>query len=181
MIKILLDSLSFILSFSIRSPCIDTLPYDYEWRVGMRSEILMAEYLYERENGMYYRGHEVAGYYKGGYIKDFYREAQKISSQSAQFILPISENGGILNNILFGGGITLKEWKNLKWVLSFGVKNSWLETLYSTNFNDRHIHSLATSFILPLTDKIAVQPKFIYNFVDGKSSYHGKIYLVYRF
>ena len=184
MIILFLLEASLLGSFSLRTPNLQPNPMDWEIRIGAeKSEnwIYKLEGIWEKENGKQYKGLEALGYWYGIYGKEYYREVVGINSQELQIILPLTAKWWT-RYILIGGGYSMVNWRNGKWVMSLGIgNNKFISLLYTTNLKGKHLLDATAQYKIWEISHFSIVPKLIYHFIDEKEFMQGKIYLEYKF
>lgn len=166
-LKIFLSLIHFSLlgSVSLRNAKDTTAPYDYEYIYGCKTRWSDVRYLYERENGKYYSGHNINANLWWLHFSDFNREAYSLNLQSFS-IEPYKH----IKSIKVGAGVgyMLQDWRNGTPVCVCGVNHKYLESKYKTNFNRRwnvnfELRGKPIKITIGDVEGIALTPKIVYH------------------
>jgi len=165
------EKTNFWTSYSVRTPHEQDVKFDYEIRFGMEEKHTLLEYLWEREDGDYYKGSEMGWKYEGFNFTYFLREANEIEYTEAawskqSFIPGLKLGGAIVNDMeeadTFYTGFAKLKYKNLKGDLKHNGVDYYKYKIQFKGYSHKGFY-----------------PLFIFKDINGKKWYQAKI--VYRF
>jgi hypothetical protein len=191
---------SILLSYSIRTPIIDTLPLDYELRAGIDWQIDKSKYnikssmrgLYEREIGIHGWGHDFYLSYEKpdkilkklfNFDLKYKRQFTSYDRQVKNMNLQTVDTGYVVGQnewLRMGYSITFEELSETNMMYYLQIGTEWLNAELRLNHN-KSINTIRLQPIIPFKNNFFLKPLFRYLDIDGKKDYWGKLEIGYKF
>ena len=159
-------------SLSIRAPRIENAPFDYEFAVGGENYNSKFKYLWEREDGEYYKGSDMQFLYNDFKFQYFLKEANEIEYTEAIWsrcpgIIGLQTGGSIHSDMILGSTKYLGYAK------------------YSINNLNTEIYYNGTDYYLFKAEFCSYSyrgfyPKIVYQNINGDNIFY-QVKMTYRF
>jgi len=152
-LKVLIPLIVFF-SFSSRTPKIQPNPQDHEYAFGMENKYYQTNFVFERENGQYYKGDRVFIQPTNWTEFEHYKkEAYDIDNTSIRALYQPFPGIWIMKGLKVGGSANWQHYKNCRGLGVVTFKMSDINIAYESNFNDRTAFSYKAGIPIPL-DKV---------------------------
>jgi len=170
--------LAILFSLSARNPMIDTAPFDYEARIGIRGSNYNVICLYERENGIYGYGDDISYIRKfktlhTSHIKftSYVRETKEMNTKTVDIY-------NKYENIEYGVSLALSGLEKLDFMGYVGYKTRHITADLRMNF-DRIISNLLLEYRIPIQKHISLHPFLKYHKNNDKTDWQAKVEIEY--
>jgi len=168
--------IAIIFSFSVRSPALNEMPFDYEARIGGKGNNYSISILTERENNLYGYGEDIT--YTNKFddtlfyqVISYVRNTKYINSKTFDVYKKYKQ-------YKYGVAASLTDLEYLDLLLFAGYKQKYLN--FEIRFNHhRYIANCSLGIEHKLNNKILLHPFIKYYKNNDKSDYQIKIELQY--